>query len=95
MRTDGVTSYVSLFQVYIGKEVLSETGLGARVIKDMTNTLRQTLSYLLQQLLQRCKLLQQLHRDGIYATGTIREDRRGFPSALDTCEEGIEGERRE
>ena len=56
----------------------------ASVIKNMTSTLRQTLSYLLRQLFTGVKLLQQLHRDGIYATGTIREDRRGFPSALKT-----------
>ena len=39
MRADGITGYVSQFQVYVGKEVSSETGLGARVVKDLTSTL--------------------------------------------------------
>ena len=39
MRADGITGYVSQFQVYVGKEVSSEKGLGARVVKDLTSTL--------------------------------------------------------
>ena len=39
MRADGITGYVSQFQVYIDEEVSSETGLEARVIKDLTSTL--------------------------------------------------------
>ena len=36
MRADSCTGFVSEFQVYVGKEGEVEDGLGARVIKDLT-----------------------------------------------------------
>ena len=39
MRADSTNSYVSQFQVYVGKETSTETGLGARVVKDLTRDL--------------------------------------------------------
>ena len=35
MRSDSTSGFISQYQVYVGKEVSSETGLGARVIKDL------------------------------------------------------------
>ena len=95
MRVDGVTGYVSQYQVYVGKEVSSETGLGARVVKDLTSTLVSKYYHIFcDNFFTSVKLFHQLHRDGVYATGTIRADRCGFPEALKTREEGIEEERR-
>ena len=84
MRADGVTGYVSQFQVYVGKEVSSKTGLGARVVKDLTSTLVGKHHHICDNFFTSVKLFHQLHRDGIYATGTIRADRRGFPQELKT-----------
>ena len=42
MRADGVTGYVSQFQVYIDKEVSSETGLEASHQRSDQYSLRQT-----------------------------------------------------
>ena len=36
MRADSNNGYVSQFQVYVGKETSAEIGLGARVVKDLT-----------------------------------------------------------
>ena len=83
MRADGITGYVSQFQVYVGKEVSSETGLGARVVKDLTSTLVDKNYHIFcDNFFTSVKLFHQLHSNGIYATGTIRADRRGFPEAL-------------
>ena len=83
MRADGVTGYVSQYQVYVGKEVSSETGLGARVVKDLTSTLVDKYYHIFcDNFFTSVKLFHQLHRDGVYATGTIRADRRGFLEAL-------------
>ena len=85
MRADGVTGYVSQYQVYVGKEVSSETGLGARVVKDLTSTLVGKYYHIFcDNFFTSVKLFHQLHRDGVYATSTMRADRRGFPEALKT-----------
>ena len=38
-------------------------------------------------------LFEELYERGIYATGTLRADRKGFPEDLKECEERIERER--
>ena len=80
MRADGITGYVSQFQVHVGQEVSSETGLGARVVKDLTSTLVDHI--FCDNFFTSVNLFHQLHSNGIYATGTIRADRHGFPEAL-------------
>ena len=39
MKADSTNGYVSQLQVYVGKETSTETGLGARVVKDLTRDL--------------------------------------------------------
>ena len=65
-------------------EVSSETGLGARVVKDLTNTLVGKHYHIFCDNFTSVKVFHQLHRDGIYATGTIRVDWCGFPQSLKT-----------
>ena len=85
MRADGVTGYVSQFQVYVGKEGSAETGLGARVVKDLTSTLvKKNYHVFCDNFFTSVNLFHQLHSDGVYATGTIRANRRGFPQELKT-----------
>ena len=83
MRSDSTSGYISQFQVYVGKEVSSETGLGARVIKDLTTTLHQKHHIVFcDNFFTSIKLFHELYQDGIYACGTIRADRKGFPADL-------------
>ena len=91
MRADAVTGYISQFQVYVGKEVSTEMELGARVVKDLTRTLvNKNYHVFCDNFFTSVQLFHQLQCDGIYATGTIRADRRGFPQAA--REKGIQGE---
>ena len=83
MRADGVTGYISQFQVYVGKEVSTEMGLGGRVVKDLTRTLvNKHYHVFCDNFFTSVQLFHQLHCDGVYATGTIRPDRCGFPQEL-------------
>ena len=63
---DSHTGYFSKFEVYTGKSASPEKGLGARVDSFFTSE----------------QLLADLEEDGIYACGTARKDRRGFPPSL-------------
>ena len=83
MRADSLTGYVSQFQVYVGKEVSSERGLGARVVKDLSRELvGKNYHIFCDNFFTSVALFDQLHQEGVYATGTMRCDRRGFPADL-------------
>ncbi len=61
---DAVNGYVSEFQVYLGKQGnRSEKYLGERVVKDLTSV----------------NLFKSLFQDLIYACGTLRSNRIGYP----------------
>ena len=67
----------------MGKEVSTEMGLGARVVKDLTRTLvNKNYHVFCDNFFTSVQLFHQLQCDGINATGTIRADRRGFPQEL-------------
>ena len=91
MRADSCNGYVSRFQVYVGKEVTSEKGLGARVVKDLSRDLIGKHYHIFcDNFFTSIRLFDELHQKGIYATGTLRADRRGFPEELrETVKKGF------
>ena len=84
MRADSITGYIAQFQVYVGRETSAERGLGARrVVKDLTKNLEDKNYHIFcDNFFSSVSLFHELHQKGVYATGTLRADRRGFPSDL-------------
>ena len=81
---DSSNGYFSNFQIYTGKVgATAETGLGARVVKDLTHDLKGKYHHVFfDNFISSVSLLIDLEKDGIYSCGTARKDRRGFPMAL-------------
>ena len=83
VRADSVTGYVSRFQVYSGKEKSSEKGLGNRVVKELTADLHhKNHQVYCDNFFSSFQLFSDLLSNGIYACGTIRSNRNGFPPDL-------------
>ena len=83
LRADSLTGYVSQLQVYVGREISPERGLGARVVKDLTRSLVNKHYHIFcDNFFSSVGLFHELHEQGLYATGTLRSDRRGFPTEL-------------
>ena len=80
---DSNNGYFHTMQVYTGKTNTSEKQLGARVVKDLTRSLAGKHHHVnFDNFFTSVKLLEDLEKDGIYACGTARTDRVGFPEAL-------------
>ena len=83
VMADSHTGYFSKFQVYTGKGDSPEKGLGPRVVKSLTEPLKHKFHHVyFDNFFTSEQLLVDLEKDGIYACGTARKDRRGFPAAL-------------
>ena len=81
---DSVNGYFSRLEVYCGKQPgRVETGLGSRVVRSLTADFSGK-SYLVafDHFFTSYDLLEDLLEDGVYACGTARTDRRGFPVQL-------------
>ena len=72
------------FQVYTGKVGgRTETGLGARVVKDLTSKLKGRNHHVFfDNYFCSPQLLDDLLSSGFYACGTVNSSRKGFPSDL-------------
>ena len=80
---DSNNGYFHTMQVYTGKTNTPEKQLGARVVKDLTRSLAGKHHHVyFDNFFTSVKLLEDLEKDGIYACGTARTDRVGFPEAL-------------
>ena len=83
MLGDSENGYASNLQVYTGKESSAEKGLGTRVVKDLTCHLKGKHHHVFfDNFFTSVQLLEDLEKDGIYACGTARADRKGFPTSL-------------
>ena len=83
-RAEASNGYVSAFEVYTGKQGDNvETGLGAKVVKNLTRDLTGSNRHLFfDNFFSSVDLLLNLFRDGLYGCGTLRANRKGFPPEL-------------
>ena len=88
-RADAHNGYVSEFQVYTGKVVqadgtrVTEIGLGGRVVHDLTRQLIGKHYHIYtDNYFTGIPLYEDLLKDGIYACGTIRANRKQWPATL-------------
>ena len=80
---DSETGYFSKFDIYCGKGTSPEKSLGARVVKTLTEPLKGKFHHVyFDNFFTSAELLTDLEKDGVYACGTARKDRRGFPEKL-------------
>ena len=85
VRADAVNGYFCQFDVYTGKSTgsLGELGLGGEVVKHLTQSLVGSFANVyFDNFFTSPKLLDALHKDGIYACGTVRTNRSGYPTDL-------------
>lgn len=84
MRADALSGYVSAFEVYTGRKADSvEKGLGANVVKTLTEELQNTFRHIyFDNFFSSVDLVLDLYRLGLYSCGTLRTNRKGFPVAL-------------
>ena len=82
MRCDSKTGYVYQFDAYRGRDNTDETvkGLGAKVVKKLTATLHNSNSHVaFDNFFSSFQLLQELQKNQIYATATVRSNRLELP----------------
>ena len=81
MRAYAINGYVSQFQVYLGKVGgRSETHIHERVVKDLTrNHVGKHYTVYCDNFFTSVQLFNDLLKDSIYACGTIRSNRVGYP----------------
>ena len=80
---DSKTGYFSKFDVYCGKGTSPKKSLGARVVKTLTEPLKGKFHHVyFDNSFTSIKLLTDLEKDGVYACGIAKKDRRGFPEEL-------------
>ena len=81
---DSNNGYFWKFDVYTGKTGENpEKGLGATVVKKLTNELKNKKYHVyFDNFFTSVSLLEDLVKDKIYACGTVRANRKGFPNEL-------------
>ena len=85
VRADSHNGYFSQFEVYQGKgsNTTPELGLGGSVVKTLTRPLVGKHHHIfMDNFFTSPALFRDLLQDGIYACGTVRSNRRGFPQDL-------------
>ena len=85
-RADPHNGYVHEFQIYMGKSDTTgarEEGLGTRVVKDLTRNIsgKKHVVYM-DNFFSSPKLYEDLEKDQIYCTGTVRANQQGMPAAV-------------
>ena len=82
-RGDGHNGYLCEFQVYTGREESNETGLGARVVTDLSQKLQGKHFHLFfDNFFCSFSLLRSLLTNGLYGCGTARQNYKDFPALL-------------
>ena len=78
---DSVSSYLYAFDIYTGKKEERETGLGPHVVLQMADELQPGQPWMLffDNFFSSVDLIEQLYMKGIFATATIRPNRKGLP----------------
>ena len=86
VRADAINGYVSALQVYVGKQGNSSiTGLGEKVVKQLTESITgKHYTIYCDNYFTSIKLFRDLLMNHVYACGTMRSNRVGFPNDLKT-----------
>ena len=80
---DSSNGYFSRFDIYTCKKEDREVGLGAYVVKKLTEGLKDKHHHVFfDNYFTSFRLLEDLEKDRIYGCGTARKDRKEFPAAL-------------
>jgi len=80
VRSDAKTGYMYQFQIYTSKDDDDGTGLALRVVKQLTSSLNNTNTHVaFDNFFASIKLLEELHVNKIFATGTVRANRQELP----------------
>ena len=80
---DSTNGYFSRFDVYTGKGEGRVEGLGAHVVKKLTEDLKNKNHHVFfDNYFTSYQLLEDLEKEGIYGCGTASKDWRNFPAAL-------------
>ena len=84
VRADPHTGYLNDFQIYTGKNgEKQEFGLGGRVVKDLTRDITGVNHIVnCDNYFTSPELFESLLADGLYARGTVRENRKGYPKGM-------------
>ena len=84
MRADSDSGYVSKYEVYQGKTGSTvEKGLGAKDVMRLTEDIHKKYHHVyFDNFFTGLDLMLNLLRCGTYSCGTMRSDRKGFPTAL-------------
>lgn len=82
--SDARNGFMSRFDIYLGRQNnTTEHGLGYNVITRLTDHLHGTFRFLFfDNFFTGVKLLEDLLASGLYACGTVRSGRKGFPADL-------------
>ena len=95
---DSSNGYTSDFDVYIGKDAgrdVSGHGLGYDVVMKLIRPLlNQGYRLFIDNFYTSMQLLQDLWRQGVAGTGTVSENRRGFPRSLRHSKQWAKGKER-
>ena len=84
MLCDSNSAYLSKFDVYLGKNSSSDgNGLGYIVVDQLTNEIRHLHRHVyFGNFFTSIALVEKLLEQGLYACGTVRPNRQGFPLEL-------------
>ena len=85
MRCDAVLAYLCELDTYLGKKgrQASENGLGYDMVTHLSQSLQNKYYHLYcDSYLTSVKLMKDLHEKGLYACGTVRTNRKGYPKDL-------------
>ncbi|XP_033748367.1 piggyBac transposable element-derived protein 4-like isoform X2 [Pecten maximus] len=86
-RADSTNGYVNKLQIYTGRagneQGKREVGLAARVVTDLTRDIVGSSRHVyVDNFFSSPQLFSDLLKDGLYACGTCRINRKGFPSGI-------------
>ena len=84
MLCDSNSAYLSKFDVYLGKNSMNDgNGLGYNVVDQLTNEIRHSHRHVyFDNFFTSIPLVEKLLEQGLYACGTVRPNRQGFPLEL-------------
>ena len=90
VRADSHNGYISDLDVYTGRDDSTETNLGAKVVKKLSQPLiRGNYHLYFDNFFSSVALFEDLVEDGIYACGTFRKDRKGLPVVVKSTKLGM------